>query len=504
MAAAELPPLPAAWKLDNIPEKRVLKEGLRHLYKVFVEEAGADVFFIPRRASGSSLLLAASFIKRLLNQELELKGCPASDVSNAQPDLKHLNVEQLLTIRSATLDFNAVGASHAAHASFISTMDTHLFEKLGRQCLRTEGAQAPVNALRYAGYRLIVAVGARQVLEAGWDKQSQAAATRGEVPRLWAFELEREEWPGMPVILLHATEMWVWVVSSLPEELAETLSQPEGRIALVSDGSTSVGSERILHWEVSILPPERDLVTELRRTDRARDSANQKRSLTRELTQKLEERERNKMTPEKKQQLDEKSSPPSSKKSIDDSSAGVSPQTPSSQAHAGGMYAGLLKPARDRKSPPQKSPSISESPAKEDPQPPPAVAAEAPTEVSDPPVEAAAEVPAAAAPAEEPSQEATTAAATVVETMQLSAEVTAAEQTLPQSQAEQENIDIADAPGNAGGVASDETAEQQSVTEPSPGADNMMAAQSSVQSQGPPQQRLESRGICGAGMRDVM
>mmetsp|Transcript_35816 Transcript_35816/g.65720 ORF Transcript_35816/g.65720 Transcript_35816/m.65720 type:complete len:344 (-) Transcript_35816:111-1142(-) len=116
------------------------------------------------------------------------------------------------------------------------------------------------------------------------------------------------------------------------------------QVAVVSDGTAVAGNDRQLHWDVAVLPPERDLVSELRRADKPRQSQVMQRKLTHELSRVLEER--NKNSPEK-QHL------PTSQEAVEE------PKSPSTsrcevpaadkEAH-GGMYSGVLLSARDRES----------------------------------------------------------------------------------------------------------------------------------------------------------
>jgi len=317
-----------------------MKAGIRRLHEIMVAETQVNVTTLPTRASGSALLLSASFMGRLLKGELELKVCPASDVSNAQPDLKHLSAEQLLAIRAPTLDFNSVSANFSAHHNFLSMLDSHLLEKLGRRHLRGSNA-VKVAGYRFAGQKLVLVTGGVQVLRDGWDNNSPtASASRGDVPDCWAMELEHEEWPETPAIIVHTKELWVEAVHALPDELHEKMLQG-AQLVVVSDASAVAGNDRVLHWDLAILPADRDLVSELRRVDRPRQSQVMQRKLTHELSKVLEER--NKQSPEKghlpqsEAPLKEKESPPK-----------IVMPAANHEVHRGGMYSGVLASARER------------------------------------------------------------------------------------------------------------------------------------------------------------
>jgi len=329
-----------------------------------VVQTEVEVATLPRRTSGGSLLLAASFISRLLNKELELKGCQASDVSNAQPDLKHLSVEQLLVIRVRTLEFTAVGGgSHSAHANFLSTLDSHLLEKLGRHSLRdSEPTSTKVSAFRYAGYRLVLVVGAIQALKDGWDSMSpRASLQRGDVPLCWAFELEREEWPDSSVMIVHAAALRVEAASALPDEVRMMISSEQGQLALVADGSAVNGNDRLLHWDVAVLSLDRDLVAELRRSDKGKEPSVRQKKLTHELSKVLDER--NRAFPEKAHLP----KPAQQEAAQDDAAPRLPNRCVSLPAdfgaalggvHHGGLYSGVLSSARDRQNQPKRVVSL--------------------------------------------------------------------------------------------------------------------------------------------------
>jgi hypothetical protein len=142
--------------------------------------------------------MQASFFRRLLNGELELKGCMEGDVSAAQLDLRLLTTEQLLAIRARNLGLLSTSSSHATHCNFLEALDQQLAEKLARQLLRGRASpsskQGPLRAL---GRRLALALGAADLLADGWGVvEGPSLRGRGdgrnggesvEVPARWAL-----------------------------------------------------------------------------------------------------------------------------------------------------------------------------------------------------------------------------------------------------------------------------------------------------------------------------
>eukprot|EP00437_Effrenium_voratum_P052804 CAMPEP_0181527810 /NCGR_PEP_ID=MMETSP1110-20121109/70201_1 /TAXON_ID=174948 /ORGANISM="Symbiodinium sp., Strain CCMP421" /LENGTH=198 /DNA_ID=CAMNT_0023658709 /DNA_START=34 /DNA_END=627 /DNA_ORIENTATION=- len=125
-------------KLNDIGEQRVLKAGLTRLCTMLTRGLSSQVLSeLPQRSGGGQLFMTPSFYQRLLRGQTELKVLLEGDVAAAQSDLRHLRLEQLLTIRVSTLDWATESHSHSAHTNFLMSLDMHLFERLAREFLRT-------------------------------------------------------------------------------------------------------------------------------------------------------------------------------------------------------------------------------------------------------------------------------------------------------------------------------------------------------------------------------
>jgi len=248
------------WHLANISEQRVLKAGLIQLQQELAKNAEpAALLELPRRRDGSPLIMQASFLRRLLSAELDLKVCMECDVSGAQLDLRHLAMEQLLAIRVRTLDFSTDSESHSAHKNFLLTVDLHLFEKLARHCL--QGASAGViprrsQTLHALGVHVVLTLGAIEVLSSGWDSRATSSNSGTPIPPCWAVKLDERNWPGCSIALLHAGPLRLEV---LPQECADvSKSAGGGHVAVVWDHSSGTGANRRLDWEVFALDPQSD------------------------------------------------------------------------------------------------------------------------------------------------------------------------------------------------------------------------------------------------------
>lgn len=254
------------WTLASISEQRVLKAGVHCLREALAGDA-ASLSELPRRRDGAPLVLQGSFIRRLLGDELELKVCSQCDVSAAQPDLRHLSTEQLLTLRARTLDFSTDSDSHSAHRNFLFSLDSHLFEKLARQSLRkpTESSQpARPDSLRTLGIRMALVLGAVDVMAKGWNDNGVAGAEDGgaSLPVCWAIKLDESDWPGCSAAVFHSRELWLEVVHDESHDFAKVAS--DSQVAVVTDRSIGSGIDRRLHWEIVAFDPATDdIVAEL-------------------------------------------------------------------------------------------------------------------------------------------------------------------------------------------------------------------------------------------------
>jgi hypothetical protein len=246
------------WTLANVGEYRVFSAGVDRLHRNLKEKFGydeADLMSMPKRKNGTSLLMQASFLLRLLDGRLEIKGCMESDVSAAQMDLRHLTCEQLLEIRVRNLDFTTSSSSHIAHLNFLDVLDLHLFEKLTQKLIRRAAPSPPVGTGRVLGRKVLLTLGAIQMLEDGWGSNQLPSAlgqTRALPPHVWVLGLGGE---GNPAIF-NAVELWVDVPSSeqLSSQQLRTAANG-GNVTIVCDSTSGVGRNRSLMLEINAVDP---------------------------------------------------------------------------------------------------------------------------------------------------------------------------------------------------------------------------------------------------------
>eukprot|EP00929_Paragymnodinium_shiwhaense_P087134 TRINITY_DN4741_c0_g1_i1.p1 TRINITY_DN4741_c0_g1~~TRINITY_DN4741_c0_g1_i1.p1 ORF type:complete len:956 (-),score=196.51 TRINITY_DN4741_c0_g1_i1:292-3159(-) len=257
----------ARWELAGLSEQRVFAAGITKLHDELVAKREADLLCMPRRANGLPILLQSqeSFFRRLLQDRLEVKSCPESDISAAHMDIKHLSAEQLLTIRLHTLDFVTFSSSHTTHSNFLDAVDVHLQEKLARKLLRAKELQLPYrpSPLQGLGRRLVLVVGTAEHFAEGWGQLlatgKKDSATAPAVPKLWAVELERSCWPSLPVCaIFDSASLSCELFHADGEEKRQLLASDGGAssgVALVSDVSSGLGRSRAFRWEISALDP---------------------------------------------------------------------------------------------------------------------------------------------------------------------------------------------------------------------------------------------------------
>eukprot|EP00930_Biecheleria_cincta_P052788 TRINITY_DN3806_c1_g1_i1.p1 TRINITY_DN3806_c1_g1~~TRINITY_DN3806_c1_g1_i1.p1 ORF type:complete len:858 (-),score=224.49 TRINITY_DN3806_c1_g1_i1:230-2803(-) len=272
---------PRRWTLANIAEHRVVGAAVRRLHEVLVvQRPDVDLLVLPKRPDGSSLVMQASFYRRLLGGRLEVKGCLESDISAAHMDLKHLTLEQLVSIRAESLDFLTSSESHSTHTNFLDSVDGYLAERLVQHGLQGT-AQAPAAALRALGRRLVLALGAGQLLQQGWGSSSAGGAGSrtgcssgiGHLPNHWAVELDAAVWGGHKAALFFAEPQPPWKQHSssgssgglfyvkLPGSSREAWSKAVGEgneVAIACDSSWGTGKGRRLQWEICALDPRVD------------------------------------------------------------------------------------------------------------------------------------------------------------------------------------------------------------------------------------------------------
>jgi len=120
------------WRVHKFYEDQAINVGLRRLDSQWGTQA---LHVFPKRSNGSPLLLREQLLDSLLEGTTNLKAVPASDLSAAQGDLRHLSLRQLLKIRALHLDFVPPKNGADTTTAFIEKMDWLLFEKLGKKAL---------------------------------------------------------------------------------------------------------------------------------------------------------------------------------------------------------------------------------------------------------------------------------------------------------------------------------------------------------------------------------
>jgi len=235
-------------RLANFSEQRALKAGMLHMQEQLVSNPGVDVTNLPAHI-GARKTLGAFFLARLLGKRIELKSCMESDVCAAQPDIRHLNLAQLLSIRTDTLDLQAESASHSARNSFLETVDRHLFEKLARECSRGEAALPtswkPLHAL---GIRIALTVGVARMLMSGSGDKVGTTGSALDIPVCWALELDEQDWPdGCRAAILNVAELWVEPLLGRHPDFS--VPAAGGLVAVIRDRSKG----KDLNWEISVL-----------------------------------------------------------------------------------------------------------------------------------------------------------------------------------------------------------------------------------------------------------
>lgn len=259
-----------------------------------------------------------SFYDRLLSGELELRRVLQGDVAAAQYDLRHLELEHLLSLRVETLDFATESASHTAHLAFLDKVDKHLFELLGNRVFATGSAPnalelglAPSGSnaalLHRLGVRTTLTLGALEVLSSRALGSTAAAAEHGSAvgalagqtrpdgeahsvsggapassgadarkpPRCWSLSLSHDfEWPGESwAALLFPEELRLVFAREADGELnraAIGALEPGGLVGVVCDRSRGCGKDRVIDWDVTLVDPSsEDLTAELLRSSRS-------------------------------------------------------------------------------------------------------------------------------------------------------------------------------------------------------------------------------------------
>lgn len=212
--------------------------------------------------------MTPSFYQRLLRGQTELKVLLEGDVAAAQSDLRHLRLEQLLTIRVSTLDWATESHSHSAHTNFLMSLDMHLFERLAREFLRTIPDVKPAT-LHALGLRIALVAGAEEVISQGWGQQSVHGAGDAlpALPQVWALALG-PEWAPARVAFFHSRELWLQLCDGELRSVQDVVGGH--KVAVTTDRSTGMGKDRFLHWEIAVLDPSfEDILDEIKQQDQA-------------------------------------------------------------------------------------------------------------------------------------------------------------------------------------------------------------------------------------------
>jgi len=249
----------AELKLSNTSEQRVLKTGITRLRDVLVSRLTTNLADVPEYSQGSKLLRRATLI-RLIDQEVELKSCMEMDICSAQSDVRHLTSEQLLVIRTPTLDFATESGTHSARNSFLETVDKHLFYKLAKQFIVGDVSlpqrPEPLHAL---GIRVALVVGASELIASGWGRKTTGGSL-GDHPKvspIWVIKLTEDDWPDRcTVAIFHTNSLWLELLTGEKPDVA----RPAGgeMVTVLCDRTVGIGRDRMLHWEIAILDPRVD------------------------------------------------------------------------------------------------------------------------------------------------------------------------------------------------------------------------------------------------------
>ncbi|CAE7555680.1 ylyB, partial [Symbiodinium necroappetens] len=154
--------------------------------------------------NGTSRLLQRSFFERLLSEQIELQSSLPSDVAAAQPDLKLLDLEHLLTIRDGCSDFNTDSRSYQVHQAFLEQLERRLQELLAEKHLDPEEVTA-VSKLKLPIGRMTVLTKGVAALLAGQAPGAEGfAAAEGPsaVPSLWLLPLSADAFPDHSALLI--------------------------------------------------------------------------------------------------------------------------------------------------------------------------------------------------------------------------------------------------------------------------------------------------------------
>jgi len=114
--------------LGPLNEQYAYNIGIRLLHSVVGEN---NLLTFPRYPNNRPRLLREGYFRRMLEGELTLMNSPASDISAAQSDLRHLSLVQTLKIRVRHIDLDCEGRSvSSSQEAFLRSLDRRLTEAL--------------------------------------------------------------------------------------------------------------------------------------------------------------------------------------------------------------------------------------------------------------------------------------------------------------------------------------------------------------------------------------
>lgn len=251
-------------RLCDIAEHRVVRYGIRHLREELAPE-GSELPALPRRPNGTSRLLQRSFFERLLSEQIELQSSLPSDVAAAQPDLKLLDLEHLLTIRDGCSDFNTDSRSYEVHQAFLEQLERRLQELLAERHLAPQEVMAVSKLKLPIGRMTVLAKGVAALLtgQAPGAEGFAAAEGPGAVPSLWLLPLSADAFPDHSALLIcvgqeqklpvPATGGYMSATPSTAPSSSE--SSPKTRTRKDDDRPTQLPSPTALARQADAKPP---------------------------------------------------------------------------------------------------------------------------------------------------------------------------------------------------------------------------------------------------------
>lgn len=271
---------PPKRKLANISELRVWRAGIQELFKLLVTNAIDETSLealshMPKKPDGSALV-RGSLLPMLIRREIDIRSCMEADISAAQPDLKHLSFEQLLSLRVPCLEFVPVADRQAGHKSFLEILDLQLHEKLTRRLLGFSDTApgSPVTpksarpkledkqgALRVLGARIVLTLGAVEAISNGWSKAASvkvAEASLPAIPASWVIALDKETYWPYDICLLDTCKPSLQLLEDAASDLVKAAS---GNLVAAATSTTS-SADGMLYWEIAVLDPRIDNIME--------------------------------------------------------------------------------------------------------------------------------------------------------------------------------------------------------------------------------------------------